>query len=241
MDTPGTRPGPIPTLYGGTARAINRRTLVTGGLLLPLAAAAKPVQDPIDTELAKIKALRWTGRAQIQVQPQPLELVVETRVEPFVRAWTRSRLLRETPDRTRRLRVEGDKAYILVEDLETDLMPRQALHEREQYGLYGYMLRMLVHQKLLASAGAREKLFFTQDSHPGFPPIEFGWDVAAGRIGEAHYAVHEPFGEGMIQQQITFSGEIGDPALRWPRTIDVAQNGKPYFKLTLESFTIEPA
>lgn len=195
--------------------------------------------ERVAAEMAKIKALHWTGRAQVVLASQRLDLVVETRIEPFVRAWTSSYKFGQSPMTARRLRVEGQHAFVLRDDLETDLMPDQARHEREQYGLYGYLLKILISQKLLATEPLPDPDYPWLVERPDFPSILFL--LSGRRVTGASYSVHKPSGGGKVDQKISFSGTIGDPALAWPRTIEIAQNGKPYFKLVLENFTIQLA
>jgi hypothetical protein len=153
MDTPEPAQGSSAPLYGGRGARINRRTLLGCGVLLPIAARAS-VFGPPDlleraivamggrTVLARVKALRWTGTARVESGGQMLEIEVNTRVEPFVRARSETKLAGTTDVRTLILEPEG--GWVERNGTRTPLPAAQTEHERQQYGLYGYMLLVAV-------------------------------------------------------------------------------------------------
>jgi hypothetical protein len=59
---------------------------------------------------------------------------------------------------------------------------------------------------------------------------------ADGRLVALENVVPDPEGRGTVRQRFTFEGEIVDDGVRWPRTIRIAQDGKPYFELRIDTF-----
>src|SRR4051812_449258 len=121
METPG-RPDRalLPTLYGAAASSINRRALLTGGLLLPLAARAKWPGDAA----TRVKALNWTGNAQIFSGDKTIEITVRTRVEPFLRARSQSWLAGKL-ETARTMFIGPDQGWVERGGTRTPLPARQ--------------------------------------------------------------------------------------------------------------------
>ncbi|WP_404333403.1 hypothetical protein AB2M62_10055 [Sphingomonas sp. MMS12-HWE2-04] len=208
-------------------------------MALPLAAkaAALPREDLLDralramggrAKLARVKALRWTGQAQVMLRDKRLELEIDTRVEPFVRARSRSWLAGK-PDTARTLIIEPAGGFVERSGERKPLPARQTLHERQQYGLYGYMLLALAPTQV---EGGR-----LTAQHPGLPPVRF--ELEGDYLAVADYTVASPDSDAVIAQRFLFEGEQPDQGVHWPHTITILQNDKPYFILDIESFSVE--
>jgi len=179
--------------------------------------------------LARVKALRWAGQATVQAGGRTLEIEVSTRVEPFVRARSETRLAGS--DDLRTLIIEPEGGWIERNGTRAPLPATQAEHERQQYGLYGYMLLVHAPTRLVGDHLVAEK--------PGLPPVTFLLEGDA--VMAADYAVANPEGTGTIAQRFLLEGEMRDSGIRWPQTITILQNDKPYFTLDLDSFAVELA
>ena len=180
--------------------------------------------------LARVKALHWTGNAQVMLPDRTLRLEVETRVEPFVRARSRSWLLGK-PETARTLIIEPDGGFVEREGARTPLPPRQTLHERQQFGLYGYMLLALAPTRAEGQGLAAER--------PGLPPIRFL--LEGDYLSAADYIVASPDSDGTLAQRILLEGEMPDKGIHWPHTITILHDDKPYFILDLETFSVDLA
>lgn len=217
--------------------SINRRALIGGAIALGAAPAwAAASADLLDRalkaaggrkRLARVKALNWTGLATVTAAGRTLEIQVKTRVEPFVRARSETNLLGQNAKRT--LIIEPDAGYVERDGKRMPLPARQAEHERQQYGLYGYMLLALAPTRVVGNGLAAQR--------PNLPPVSFlmEGDYLAG----ADYSVADPEKDGMIAQRFILEGELRDKAIRWPQTITILQDGKPYFILDIETFSVE--
>lgn len=180
--------------------------------------------------LARVKALNWTGVARVNAGDKTLNISVKTRVEPFVRARSETFLVGQ-PETARTLIIEPDGGFVEKGGVRTGLPARQIEHERQQYGLYGYLL--------LAFAPAHLEAGRIVSQRPGLPPIRFLTE--GDYLAAADYTVSSPDSDGTISQQFIFEGEMPDKGVHWPRTITIAQNDKPYFILDLQTFSVDLA
>lgn len=211
------------------------------GLLLPVAAkAAWPAEEDLlaralkaaggRDRLARVKALSWAGHARVPTPTTTLELEVETRVEPFLRARSRS-WISGRPETARTLLIEPEGGFVERGGTRTPLPARQVAHERQQHGLYGYML--------LAQAPTRVEGDRLVARKAGLPPVRFRME--GDYLVAADYAVTSPDSDATIAQQILLEGEFRDKGVRWPQTITILHDNKPYFELDLTDFTVELA
>jgi hypothetical protein len=246
MGTPGQpERGLIPSLYGESGGVINhglsaisRRAVLGVALALPVAARAGGFEaDLLDRVIAaaggrallsRVKALNWTGSAQVFVGDQTLAISVKTRVEPFVRAKSESALVGK-PESGRMLIIEPDGGFVERVGVRTALPARQTEHERQQYGVYGYLLLALAPAHLAGDRIVSER--------PGLPPISFLTE--GDYLVAADYNVSSPDSDATINQRFIFEGEMPDKGIHWPRTITILQNDKPYFILDLDTFSVE--
>jgi hypothetical protein len=179
--------------------------------------------------LSQVKALRWTGTAHVESGGRSLEIEVSTRVEPFMRARSETKLTGTDDSRTLILEPEG--GWIERNSTRTPLAAAQTEHERQQYGLYGYMLLVRAPTRVVGDHLVAER--------PGLPPATLLLEGDA--VMAADYAVASPDGNGTIAQRFLLEGALEDRGIRWPQTITILQNDKPYFMLDLESFAVELA
>jgi len=215
--------------------------MIAVALALPIAAKATvPPGDDLlaraltaaggRERLARVKALHWTGTAQVTLPGRSLLLEVKTRVEPFVRARSQSWLAGK-PETARTLVIEPDGGFVERDGTRTPLPPRQTVHERQQYGLYGYML--------LALAPTRAEGEGLVAERPGLPPIRFL--LEGDYLAAADYEVASPDSVGTLRQRILLEGEMPDKGIHWPQTITILHDDKPYFILDLQTFSVDLA
>lgn len=212
--------------------------MLAGGLALPVVARAGGFEpDLLDRVtaaaggralLSRVKALNWTGMARVDAGGKPLEISVKTRVEPFIRARSDTFLFGQ-PETARSLIIEPEGGFVEKAGVRTPLPARQAEHERQQYGVYGYLLLVFASTRLENGRIVAER--------SGLPPISFltEGDYLAG----ADYAVASPDSDATLNQRFLFEGEMPDKGVHWPQTITILQNDKPYFILDLDSFSVE--
>ena len=213
-------PGGVRSLYGACAKSINRRVALAGiasVLALPAAAAPK-----------RVKAVAWTGEATVFEGARVFSLGIRTRVEPFVRARSTSWLKQAGEADARTLVIEPDDGWMEVAGVRSPLPPTLIAHEREQYGVYGYLLGL--------GAPKREGKVI-EAAQPGFPPIRMTLDEK--RIATADYTVVSPEGGGPMVERFTFEGRLEDHGVEWFKSMTIERNGRRYFQLWIDTFSVE--
>ena len=179
--------------------------------------------------LARVRAIGWSGTARISTAAGVIDLGVDTRVEPFVRARCETWLVADGRPSMRTLMIEGHDGFSVNEGRQLPLSPRHAEHERQQFGIYGHMLLAgiaTVQGSKIAAA------------RPGLPAALFavGHD---GMLASADYIVDGPDSAATIREHFTFSGMVTDKGLLWPRRIAITRNGTPFFALTIDELAVE--
>jgi hypothetical protein len=234
----------IPSLYGDGNGCINRRALIfaaSATFALPARArnAIAPAADPVarartamgGDSLARVRTIGWSGAARLFAPGRAIDLHVETRIEPFVRARSESWLAADDRSAKRTLMVEGHGAFAVIEGKQIPLAPAQAEYERQQFGIYGHML-------LAGIALARGNGFASAKA--GYPEAWFTL-ARGGMLATADYLVDAPDTAATIRERLSFSGSVTDQGINWPRHIAITQNGKPFYDLTIDELTVELA
>jgi hypothetical protein len=179
--------------------------------------------------LGRVRAIGWTGTARMITGGRTLDLGVETRVEPFIRARSDTWLIEEGRVEKRTMMIEGNDGFLVFKGRQVAMPPRQAAHERQQFGIYGHML-------LAGIAIARGNVIASAKA--GYPEAL----LALGRDGmpsAAAYVVDSPDSPGTIRERFTFSGSVTDQGVRWPQRIAITQDGRPVLALAIDDLTVE--
>lgn len=211
--------------------------------------AADPVARAIATAggaavLARVRSLSWAGTARVIAGETngPIDLMMETRIEPFVRARSDSWPAAQGRSSGKTLMIEGRTGFMVDNTAQRALTAGMARHEREQFGVYGYLL---LAGATVTNAGPRRLTAVRE----GFPPISLTLG-ADGRIVGADYlvaapdAVERPGVDGSarpIREHFVFSGTIADKGVRWPRRIEIFRHGRPFLRLAINDLSVELA
>lgn len=171
---------------------------------------------------AAVTELHWTGKATIHETDRTLEIGISTRLEPFKSARSESWLLSQGKASARTLVIEPGGGWVDRNGARDPLPEPMVRHERQQYALYGLMLRALGNDTAPVPDYA--------------PPTRFEKD-AAGALASASNEVLDPEGAAApIPQTIRFSGRTESNGVVWPSRIDIYERGKLYFTLEIDSF-----
>lgn len=231
------------SLYGGQTASINRRSMIAGVVAAglwpgPVLSRATPDADPLakamaamggKSRLRRVRSVQWSGTAVVRFADRTIDLTLLTTWRPFAGARSQSWITSQGRERAATLVVDPARAYSERNGVRKDLPEAQAVHERQQFGLYGYML--LAQAPILAEGSQLRSV------RPGYPPIVLDLDDE-GRLVGARYVVASPEGNRMIVERVIFGGEIASNGVRWPRHLTIDQDGKPYFELDLTSFVV---
>lgn len=193
-----------------------------------LAGVASVLAVPAAAAPKRVKAVTWTGEATVFEGARVFQLGIRTRVEPFVRARSTSWLKKAGESDARTLVIEPGDGWMEVAGARSPLPPALIAHEREQYGVYGYLLG-------LGSPKRQGKMI--EAAQPGFPPIRMMLDD--GRIATADYTVVSPEGGTPMVERFAFEGRLEDRGVNWFKSMTIERNGRRYFQLWIDTFSVE--
>jgi hypothetical protein len=182
--------------------------------------------------LARVRAFAWTGTARMMLGAVPVDLQVESRIEPFARARADSWLTSETRDAARTVMIERDGGFVVQNGAQTALPPAQARFERQRLGAFAYLLLA----PAFVSVAGRNRLNAARE---GYPPIALTL-AGDGRIASADYVLTAPEpGAPAIRQRCSFAGSVRSRGIRFPRITTMLQDGRPSLRLTITDFSVE--
>jgi hypothetical protein len=191
-----------------------------------------------EAALRHARVLAWEGDATVHAGERRIELEVATEVEPFVRARSDSWLRSAGRSSLRTLEVDATGGWTTRDGTRAPMDPAAVAHERAQFAVYGLM-RLLdlrepgVRMQLLPADASGHRGLRVQ--HPLAPAADLYFD-GGGRLAYLLDRVPAPDGTGEIAQRFEFEGSIEGGGVRWPRTLRILQDGRPYFELRLRRF-----
>lgn len=226
------------TTTEGPGAAAPAAGVYAGKSVLDAAIAAAGGQDA----LSKVQELYWIGEAKVAAADgKTSEQGVANVVRPFLNArysiWPKA----DGPKKARTTQVEQGKAWDVNHVTWTPMPEAQAKNENQQMGLYSTMLLAPLKSadasvtELPAAADGTRAIKATYHGQT----IELGFDANA-KLVRASTAVADPKGGADITQVATFSGEIANNGVKWPKHIAVTQNGAPYFEVDITKFEALP-
>jgi hypothetical protein len=231
---------------------IDRRRLLFGAgaaaaaVLVPLGGALAAAPDRLLRQaqsaaggrdvLERVRLLEWEGEAVVHAPDGDLALGMSTIVVPFVTARATGWPIAMGKAAARTMIITPEGGRVEQGGVSTPLSPRFAAHERAQFAMYGLMLLQFDSGRAGLRRVARLRdLSALRVDHPYAPKTRLYFE-SDGRLAEARNVVPAPEGGGPIHQHFYFSQEQMPGPVRWPRTIRIEQEGKPYFELTLKRF-----
>lgn len=182
--------------------------------------------------LRRVRAVAWSGTMRMMLGKVPVDLNVETRIEPFVRGRSDTWLASAGRSTARTVMVERDNAFLVHEGAQTTLTREQARFERQRLGVYGYLLLA----PAFVSAASATRLNAARD---GYPPIALTL-ARDGRIASAEYQIGVLDRDGLsVRHHFSFVGSVSSSKIRFPRIITIVQDGQPLSRLTIGDFAVE--
>jgi len=204
-----------------------------------LAGCAGLTRLPAPAAPAAAWELHWGGTAKVFAPGQVIEIGVSTALTPFREVRSTSWRLADGPAKARTMIVAADAGWIERDGERTPMKPAMLHHERQQFGLYGLMLAVLGHGgadvELTPVPPLREGLRCVRARRAPAPETVLCVD-RDGALALGANQVDAADGGAPVAQQFEFAGVIESRGVRWPRTLRIAHDGKPYFELTLERF-----
>ena len=183
---------------------------------------------PTPARARGVAAIGWSGEAMVFEGARVLQFTVCTRVEPFRRVRSTSWLTSKGEASARTIVIDPDGGWLEQAGARTPLSPALIAHERQQYGVYGYLLGL--------GTQLREGSV-VRASEPGFPPIRLEHD--GRRVIAADYNVASPEDGHPLAQRFAFDGELAEHGVRWFRRMTIEQSGRRYFQLWINELFVE--
>lgn len=188
--------------------------------------------------LSRVRLLSWEGDAVVHSGGRDIALGMSTMVSPFSSARSTSWPAAAGRSAARTMIISETGGWIEREGRNEPLPPRQVVHERAQFAIYGLMLLApldhggaLLRVRRVPHKGIR----ILRVSHRRAPLTHFHIEDS-GRLAEAYNHVPHPETGKPIRQRFIFSREEMPGPVRWPRRISIEQEGQPYFELDLKRF-----
>jgi hypothetical protein len=191
--------------------------------------------------LRRYPVLHWTGSALVHVEGRVIEISVDTLVEPF--SYARSRTApANAPHAERIMEITAAAGYAVI-DGERRLLPEPLVrHERQQYAIYGLMRLvplldagqvMLVAPPPMAPAAVH---YVLDVQHPQAPRTMLMFD-RGDRLVAAENSVSDPgIGAGAQWQRFLFGGAIASEGISWPSRMQILHRDGLYFELETNNF-----
>lgn len=194
-----------------------------------------------EAALGKVKELYWTGHAKVTAGDKVTELEVATVVRPFESARFTTWPKTDGARKGHTLQIEQGKAWDVTRVTWNPLPEAQADNENQQMKLYSAMLLAPLKASGVTvkeqPAGANGTRAIQTLVHGLAVELEFD---ASGKLVRAGGNVRDPKGGADIAQIATFSGEVENNGVKWPKTISITQNGAPFFDLEITHFEALP-
>lgn len=187
--------------------------------------------------LQSAQVLHWTGTATVFGDP-PLELGIDTWVEPFATARSHTWIRAQGAASARDLELDATGGWMVRSGTRTPLPAAMVRHERLQYAVYGLMRLVTLRDRgvRLERAPDIDGLRVLRVEHPDAAPAELVFDPH-GKLVALTDTVPAAEGAGTLAQRFEFEGDIASATgVHWPRRIRILQDGKPYFELRLQTF-----
>lgn len=188
--------------------------------------------------LERIRLLSWQGEGVVHDGDRDVRIAVSTMVVPFVAARSASWPLASGRSAARTMILDSGGGRVERNGLSLRLPDLLVRHEQAQFAIYGMML--------LAPLDKGRASLRLVHGRPGFDILRVHYPPAPltrlyfepdGRLAEATNSVPHPERKGRrIEQHFYFSEEQMPGPVRWPRSLRIEQDGKPFFELTLSRF-----
>jgi hypothetical protein len=194
------------------------------------------------TALARARALVWTGNASVHSGDRTISLGGRWAVQPPDTAVVATYETSRGPLSTRRLIVSGTRGWFERDGQLTPMPPTVLANEREQFYLYSVMrlvpLRepgvqlMRIPPDSLGQNGVRA-------TQAGRPQVDLYFD-GTGRLARIRAQVTNPMHGHTVTEDVWLAGVVEADGVRWPRSIRLTLDGKPYFELQIRTLRVLP-
>jgi hypothetical protein len=192
--------------------------------------------------LERARALVWEGDAAVHARGRTVELSGRWAVQPpdsaVVATWERSR----GQASTRRLILSGTRGWFERDGQLSPMPPTVLANEREQFYLYNVMrLVPLRAPSVTLTAIAADSLGQrgVRVTQAGRPDVDLYVD-GTGRLAHLRTRVTDAMSGNPAVEDVWLGGVVEADGVRWPRSVRLTLDGKPYFELEIRTLRVLP-
>jgi hypothetical protein len=187
--------------------------------------------------LERARALIWEGEATVHAGGRTVELTGRWAVQPPDTAVVATYETSRGPASTRRLILSGTRGWLERDGQLTPMPPAMLANEREQFYLYSVMRLVPLRAPAVQltaippdSLGQRG----VRATQPGRPDVELYVDEL-GRLAHLRLRVTDAMSGQPALEDAWLSGAVEAGGVRWPRSVRITLDGKPYFDMEIRT------
>jgi len=187
--------------------------------------------------LDRARALVWEGEATVHAGGRTVELTGRWAVQPPDSAVVATYETSRGPASVRRLILAGTRGWLERGGELTPMPPAMLANEREQFYLYSVMRLVPLRApnvQLVAippdSLGQRG----VRATQPDRPDVELYVDEL-GRLAHLRLRVTDAMTGRPALQDVWLAGSIEADGVRWPKSVRITLDGKPYFDMEIRA------
>jgi len=189
--------------------------------------------------LARHTAFGWHGKATIYAGNRKIQIEGDWQIEPPDRSKVVTFEIDKGPGSARSMVIEGNRGWSLVGGKEQPLPEAILDNERDQFYLY-YLRRL---EPLTRDGSTLKAIAGDNDdpglriSRPGRRDVDMFFDKDSYLVDRMITRITDPSSGREVLEELKFMGTIESNGVRWFHGVAILQDRKPFFALTLSSFT----
>lgn len=191
-----------------------------------------------ENNLGRHSAFAWHGKATIFAGGRTIQIEGEWRIEPPDKASVATYEIEKGPSSLRTMMIDGKRGSMRIAGKEEPLPPELLANERDQFYLY-YLMRLVPLRgsdfrltALASDAEGRPGLRVRQNNRRD---AELFFD-RAGRLARLVTKIVDSSSGREVVEELLFDGMLEADGIRWPRRIQIQQDGAPFFDMELSNF-----
>jgi hypothetical protein len=189
--------------------------------------------------LARHPAFGWHGKATIYAGDRRIQIEGDWQLEPPDRSKVVTFEIDKGPGSARSMVIDRNRGWSVIGGKEQPLPEPILANERDQFYLY-YLRRL----EPLTRDGSTLKAISGGNDDPGLrisrqerPDVDMFFDKDSYLIDRMITRITDPSSGREVLEELKFMGTIESNGVRWFQGVVIIQDHKPFFALTLTSFT----
>src|SRR5262245_37600853 len=189
--------------------------------------------------LARHPAFGWHGTATIYAGDRRIQIEGDWQIEPPDRSKVVTFEIDKGPGSARSMVIDGNRGWSVVGGKEQPLPEAVLGNERDQFYLY-YLRRL----EPLTRDGSTLRAISGDNDDPGLRisrqgrrDVDVFFDKDSYLVDRMITRITDPSSGREVLEELKFMGTIESNGVRWFHGVVILQDHKPFFALTLSSFT----